>query len=1147
MFEKWIVIFLNISLMWSKLGMRILKYFWYLLVIITFWFFGTMASGEECEAPYFNYNNNEIHMDCIFINGKSFKANLKFKGVDEWELDRGSIQEQNCDWKSDNCVTVSGTSSDLYKNYKNINLVKLPQLDFRNSNTPSNSSNQDASSNTNLKKIITLHLEDSNTGKHENSSYPSKPGYESSEFSFKTAGESDYQPGLSKSYGTLQPLPELDNKLPLYPVGGEKSKLLVIYMVGSDLENTQAPKDGNVEGGLGTKDLSELIQGYKSLSRREDIDVIIAYGGSSQQKGSPLSRTLKMKCHPSDDKTENDDKPENNFSDWKGVKFAKFIDPGIVMNDELGNQTTTTIGKVNEEMTVFDQLICNDNLYEESRANMGDKSTLRHFLEYVMNDNNFSKYQSKFLIFWGHGGSYNGFGNDQVYDMDSLSLTEISEAFNEAISEVRKDNNNRIFDLIGFDACLMGSIEVADIIKPYAKYLLASQDLESGEGWNWNNVIAAINNNNEIINFASNVIDDFRNGEKAGVFNKTLSFVDLDKFNDVKEKFNVVASTAANAINNYSGNKDLHDAFLKAAVEARSYGKRNLDESNDRISIDWKNFAQIAKENISDGIIINELNEFINAIDKYVLYNGNDNLAYGVSFGGLEDPAPSLSGAANDFRTAFQAVKVKDEKLFPRIVSGPTQMNAKDLFEVPYIQGGIFDKTKKGQRQPSTIPFINGERAQFVYSDNSNLRSLLSLDNIEGIAAKFEDDEYIARVTTLFGIKDSDLVRIIAELEAYPTDKKGVYFTPFWNNHWYTVKTSDNKNLPVPLSFQYRYTREGNKQYTYYSTDVDFVDSSAEKEPSKQIEAYSYDFSAMKTEASNTDQKEPGEWVVSSSKEIRGRWQYNSSSSNNSNLDSYIRYEYIGKNGLLHRLTEYTFKDKNKEEDISVEFQDSKDSVIKSYYCEYSITNSIENNEPLVCYITLSATGELEWIFYGEKYQEWYKEYWYYLPENIKTGWFGPIKHGRLDLLVDDNGVVKGHEIHIYKQLSSEDENGEKDNSTHTLFEKGSIQIETGDSVSFYQPRCYPASSPNNNDANNCYSSPSSDFIEFKEKPEFKITPLNNDGGSYVVAMRAENLAGKPVRTKFFDSTASTRPEPPEPNDVNISTDDDKTCTGCPK
>lgn len=43
----------------------------------------------------------------------------------------------------------------------------------------------------------------------------------------------------------------------------------------------------------------------------------------------------------------------------------------------------------------------------------------------------------------------------------------------------------RIVLLIGFDACLMGSIETAAALAPYADYLIASEETEPWEGWNY--------------------------------------------------------------------------------------------------------------------------------------------------------------------------------------------------------------------------------------------------------------------------------------------------------------------------------------------------------------------------------------------------------------------------------------------------------------------------------------------------------------------------------------------------------------------------------------------------------------------------------------------------------------------------------------
>ncbi len=40
-------------------------------------------------------------------------------------------------------------------------------------------------------------------------------------------------------------------------------------------------------------------------------------------------------------------------------------------------------------------------------------------------------------------------------------------------------------DLLGFDACLMGSYEVASAVAPYGDRLVASAELEPGGGWDY--------------------------------------------------------------------------------------------------------------------------------------------------------------------------------------------------------------------------------------------------------------------------------------------------------------------------------------------------------------------------------------------------------------------------------------------------------------------------------------------------------------------------------------------------------------------------------------------------------------------------------------------------------------------------------------
>ena len=78
------------------------------------------------------------------------------------------------------------------------------------------------------------------------------------------------------------------------------------------------------------------------------------------------------------------------------------------------------------------------------------------------------------------GGAIVGFGADENYGYESLSMVEMMMPF-----RTKFYNDGNKFDWIGFDACLMGMLEVADVLSPYANYMIASEELEAGSGWNY--------------------------------------------------------------------------------------------------------------------------------------------------------------------------------------------------------------------------------------------------------------------------------------------------------------------------------------------------------------------------------------------------------------------------------------------------------------------------------------------------------------------------------------------------------------------------------------------------------------------------------------------------------------------------------------
>lgn len=137
-------------------------------------------------------------------------------------------------------------------------------------------------------------------------------------------------------------------------------------------------------------------------------------------------------------------------------------------------------GIPSDECTVFevtDGAI--DPVYTLNNKNMADAATLREFINYGYMNYDAGYYD---LVLWNHGGgAVIGYGADENYDYDTLSLAELDDA----LRGTKLAAEGEKFEWIGFDACLMGMLEVADTASDYARYLIASEEMESGEGWNY--------------------------------------------------------------------------------------------------------------------------------------------------------------------------------------------------------------------------------------------------------------------------------------------------------------------------------------------------------------------------------------------------------------------------------------------------------------------------------------------------------------------------------------------------------------------------------------------------------------------------------------------------------------------------------------
>ena len=193
--------------------------------------------------------------------------------------------------------------------------------------------------------------------------------------------------------------------------------------------------------------------------------------------------------------------------------------------------------------------------------NMGAEETLEEFLIWGA-ENYRSEHMG--LILWNHGsGSINGVCFDENYDFNSLSLTDIGKALSAA-----EGSMGGKFDFIGFDACLMGTLETAVQLAPYAEYMVGSQEIEPGYGWDYEAIgeYLADHTDADGAELGAVICDSFYNAceEIDAESSCTLSVTDLDRVDEIVDTFDDFAKDLYEASEREKGVseiiRDIHDA-----------------------------------------------------------------------------------------------------------------------------------------------------------------------------------------------------------------------------------------------------------------------------------------------------------------------------------------------------------------------------------------------------------------------------------------------------------------------------------------------------------------------------------------------------------------------------------------------------------
>ena len=265
------------------------------------------------------------------------------------------------------------------------------------------------------------------------------------------------------------------------------------------------------------------------------------------------------------------------------------------------------------------------------KSYMTDPDNLASFIQYCTK--NFPA-DRNILIFWDHGGgSLSGYGYDEKQgsgfglSSDTMTLPEIDAALKKG---------GCVFDWIGFDACLMATLETAMVCNNYADYMIASEESEPGTGWYYTDWLTQLSKNTSVSteSIGKTIVDTFVTASQRAQANAqvTLSVLDLAKMQGtVPQALRSFSTSTTNLIkgNNY---KQVADA----RANARQFARQSRINQVDMIDL-------------CDRIGTAEAKTLAAALRGCVSYqNGNISRANGVS---VYFPYETLNGVKNAINT----------------------------------------------------------------------------------------------------------------------------------------------------------------------------------------------------------------------------------------------------------------------------------------------------------------------------------------------------------------------------------------------------------------------------------------------------------------------------------------------------------------
>jgi hypothetical protein len=319
-----------------------------------------------------------------------------------------------------------------------------------------------------------------------------------------------------------------------------------------------------------------------------------------------------------------------------GINVLVLVDRSPYYDTSNGNWSNTRLYKINYDPTGLNSNIVSECLssYElgltkddNEELNMGDPKTVSNFIDFCKKNYYAQNYM---LVFWNHGKGWrsesqlvlnnnqNNFNIQQNMSDNSPNNRNIcvDDSANDFLytKEIEEGITGKGLDIIGFDLCYGAMFEIAYQIRNEASYMIASQDSEPGDGWEYNLVLNNfVESSKSKLDMLNAVIDAY----KTNYINYsavTISAINLTKLETVMNEFNKFSLKLYSECTNDEIRMNVRDVFFREidfCYTSGSYPQdMNIDIWHAAFQINSKfTYANIEAQSVMNAVsnaIINE-------------------------------------------------------------------------------------------------------------------------------------------------------------------------------------------------------------------------------------------------------------------------------------------------------------------------------------------------------------------------------------------------------------------------------------------------------------------------------------------------------------------------------------------------------------